>query len=150
MSEVERYCGCCNETKPISEFGDSPQGHCGDCQQILDQWLREHPEHLREQNQPKRGMAYNSWSNMKSRCDNPKATGYHLWGGRGITVCERWRDFDNFLADMGPRPIGHSLDRINPDGNYEPDNCRWATARQQGANQRPQQRRAPIVARREP
>jgi hypothetical protein len=71
---------------------------------------------------------------MLSRCTNPKATKYRLWGGRGITVCERWYMFENFLADMGERPEGKSLDRKDPDGNYEPGNCRWATAVEQRHN----------------
>lgn len=81
--------------------------------------------------------SYRSWAAMLTRCYNPKATGYENWGGRGITVCQRWRaSFGAFLADMGERPKGYSLDRINPDGNYTPSNCRWATYRQQTANRR--------------
>jgi hypothetical protein len=71
---------------------------------------------------------------MTWRCEDPLKKNYH---GRGIAVCDRWRNsFTNFLADMGPRPAGRSLDRINNDGNYEPGNCRWATNHEQRANSR--------------
>jgi hypothetical protein len=73
---------------------------------------------------------------MIQRCTNPARRGYPSYGGRGIVVCERWRDFPSFLADMGARPAGKTLDRINNDGNYEPGNCRWATQREQCANTR--------------
>lgn len=79
---------------------------------------------------------YKSWAAMLSRCKYSCVKGYENYGGRGIKVCDRWADFKNFLADMGPRPKGHSLDRIDVNGNYEPGNCRWATARDQGLNKR--------------
>lgn len=80
---------------------------------------------------------YNSWSSMRERCTNSKLPGFADYGGRGITVCDRWRhDFAAFLADMGPRPAGTTIDRINNDGNYEPGNCRWATQLQQARNSR--------------
>jgi len=77
---------------------------------------------------------YKTWMSMKQRCANPKAGFYARYGGRGITVCDRWNLFVNFLADMGVRPPDHSLDRIDNDGNYEPGNCRWATRKQQSYN----------------
>lgn len=79
---------------------------------------------------------YTSWALMVRRCTNPRSDNYARYGGRGITVCERWKDFRNFLADMGERPADTSLDRINPDGNYEAGNCRWATAKAQQRNMR--------------
>lgn len=75
---------------------------------------------------------YRTWVGMLQRCTNPKATGYHNYGGRGIKVCPRWKDFAYFLLDMGRRPAGMSLDRFpNPSGDYAPGNCRWATRKQQ-------------------
>ena len=75
---------------------------------------------------------------MIQRCYNPKTQYFHLYGGRGIRVCARWKNsFANFLADMGPRPSkAHSVDRINSDGNYTPENTRWSTAKVQTANRR--------------
>lgn len=78
---------------------------------------------------------YRSWKAMHYRCTKTKNIGYARYGGRGIQVCDRWIDFDNFVEDMGIRPIGTTLDRINNDGNYEPGNCQWATKNQQGGNQ---------------
>lgn len=80
---------------------------------------------------------YKSWRNMKQRCLNPNHRHYEYYGGRGITVCERWRkSFENFLADMGERPLGTSIDRIDNNGNYEPGNCRWMHWQGQVENKR--------------
>ena len=68
---------------------------------------------------------YKTWENMKSRCYNPNATGYSNYGGRGVTVCEEWRNsFKKFAADMGSKPAGHTLDRVDVNGDYTPSNCR--------------------------
>lgn len=78
---------------------------------------------------------YRVWWDMHQRCGNPKNERYPKYGGRGISVCERWADFGLFIADMGPRPSSdHSIDRKDNDGNYEPNNCRWATRSEQQRN----------------
>jgi hypothetical protein len=81
--------------------------------------------------------AWASWNAMISRCTQPSNGQYHDYGGRGISVCERWSNFENFYSDMGDRPEGMSLDRIDPNGNYGPANCRWSTPKEQTANRRP-------------
>lgn len=83
-----------------------------------------------------RTLTYKIWTGMKSRCFTPSATGYENYGGRGISVCGRWMNFENFLSDMGECPEGMSIDRKNSDANYSPDNCRWATRKEQNRNQR--------------
>lgn len=107
-------------------------------------WLRvrscgcKHAELARLNQRPAQFVAERRiWSQMRQRCSRPTHHAWHLYGGRGIKVCERWLKFENFLADMGPRPSPDlSVDRRDPNGDYEPSNCRWATWKEQNRNRR--------------
>lgn len=81
---------------------------------------------------------YQAWASMRQRCLNPKSQRFHDYGGRGITVCKEWESFEQFYADMGPRPSSdHSIDRIDNDSGYSPVNCKWSTRSEQQKNKRP-------------
>lgn len=95
-----------------------------------------HPQYVHGHRAGKRSPTYNSWRAMIYRCTYTRHPYYPDYGGRGITVCERWRKFVNFLADMGERPPGMTLERIEVDGHYEPGNVRWADVYAQRWNRR--------------
>lgn len=88
---------------------------------------------------------YRTWHSMLQRCLNENTGQYEDYGGRGITVCDRWRSFENFLADMGEKPSGLTLDRIDVNGNYELSNCRWATQHEQAINKRPRMKHGHVL-----
>ncbi len=109
---------------------------------------------LRKIRATKHGMhgtpEYNSWRGMKDRCNNPRHPFYKYYGGRGITVCDEWLPFEGFFADTGTRPVACSLDRVNPDGNYDPGNVRWADRKLQTQNRRPRHASAAVKRQVEP
>lgn len=93
-------------------------------------------EPLKSQHRMSTHPLYHTWENMRARCNKPTHTNYHLYGGRGIKICDRWSNFAYFVDDIGPKPSPkYSLDRINPNGDYEPGNIRWATQTTQLRNQ---------------
>jgi len=128
---VAYVCRCTCGVERVVVGTDLRTGHsqsCG-CRQRGGDWAS------RKTHGRTKTTEYTIWQQMRSRCGHPGSTSFHNYGGRGIAVCDRWHKFENFYADMGDRPSkGHSLDRINNDGHYEPSNCRWATRREQGAN----------------
>lgn len=125
-------CVCGNEKLvPIHTLKQGHSNHCG-CRNG-ERNVELHGTHLMSGS-----PEYRTWSKMKERCANSSSKDWHNYGGRGITVCKRWRDsFAAFYADLGPKPTpNHSIDRIDVDGNYEPGNVRWETGREQMQNVR--------------
>lgn len=124
-------CDCGNETTVLGKSLRS--GMTRSCGCLRAAVARKNKERNTKHGGSK-SRTYASWSAMRERCLNPAVKEYPRYGGRGITICESWSDFANFLADMGERPAGKTLDRRDTQGNYTPDNCRWATPMEQGRN----------------
>lgn len=127
---VKCLCDCGNER--IVSLYDLKRGHTTSCGCF-------HSDKLTAYNTThgmSRTPTHNSWRGMVERCNNPKHEFYRYYGGRGVSVCERWLSFDNFYYDMGDKPKGCSIDRINTNGNYELNNCRWSTIKEQARNAR--------------
>lgn len=120
-----KLCTKCKEYKALSEYNKG-RARCKKCIALEDK--------IRF---AKKGPLYSVWSTMRSRCNNPNDRDYYKYGARGITVCSQWDSFETFKVDVGERPSPlHSLDRINNNKGYEPDNIRWATFLEQNRNQR--------------
>lgn len=128
-------CECDCGAKVILETGRLTGGNTRSCGCLRSDLMREARTRHGHTAAGKASPEYWVWAGMIQRCSNPNHDRFPRYGARGIKVCDRWKDFANFIADMGPRPSPrHSIDRIDLDGDYTPDNCRWATAVEQQSN----------------
>jgi len=134
---TKSYSRCLCDCGRIMETGNSGlvNGRTHSCGCLQRERAREQVKHGHNSRVIPRTSEYNSWATMLARVRNPNNPRWEHYGGRGITVCKEWEDFTTFLADMGLKPgKGYSIDRIDNDGNYCPENCRWATIEQQLEN----------------
>lgn len=125
-------CDCGEERKVrYSGLRSGNSTSCGRCSLVKHGYAHNHhPEPIKK-------STYRIWCGIIQRCTNPNATHYKSYGGRGVLICERWREFENFIADMGTRPtVRHSIERVNVNGNYDPSNCKWALPDEQARNRR--------------
>lgn len=128
-------CDCGNEKEILA--GSLRNGATKSCGCLIREISSERSKKRFTTHGMRKSKEYTSWSNMKARCYNPKDISYKNYGARGITVCDAWlHDFEKFYRDLGPCPEGYSLDRIDVNGNYCPENCKWSNITEQGRNKR--------------
>lgn len=134
----EYQCDCGRKTKTVAQY--VTRGSTTSCGCVQRERGIQNGKANRTHGESQKTREYRCWQNMRRRCYYPLARGYENYGGRGISVCIRWRNsYKNFLADMGRSPgKGWSIERINNEGNYTPRNCKWATAHEQNSNTRRQ------------
>lgn len=133
--KVHWLCKCSCGNTATATSGDLTGKHVRSC----GCWRKDHPNittYKHGQSGNNRTPTYRSWQGMHHRCENPKAVGYKDYGGRGIKVCKRWSAFENFFADMGTRPKGKTIERVNNSKGYSTSNCTWATPKEQYHNRR--------------
>lgn len=130
--KAQFHCFCdCGNQKFIEIYNITRTHSCG-C--YGKDFQKRFITHGQSGNAQQRTPAYKAWVRMRDRCYNTKSWRYKYYGGKGVTISDEWQSFENFFRDMGQPAVGMSLDRINPNGNYELSNCRWATLQQQAAN----------------